>query len=119
MKYREELNKLEKEKGLNELYKMAMRIDENAALKISPNDKKRICRILEIYNATGKTKTELEKESRKKEVKYDYKIFAINIDREKLYERINIRVDKMIENMISSNPDFENAVRFLCRSKCQ
>ena len=40
----------------------------------------------------------LEKESRKKEVKYDYKIFAINIDREKLYERINIRVDKMIEN---------------------
>ena len=43
-------------------------------------------------------KTEQEKESRKKEVKYDYKIFAINIDREKLYERINIRVDKMIEN---------------------
>ena len=66
--------------------------------KISINDRKRIIRVLEIYHATGKNKTEQEKESRKKEVKYDYKIFAINIDREKLYERINIRVDKMIEN---------------------
>ena len=65
--------------------------------KISPNDKKRIIRILEIYNATGKNKTEQEIESRKKEVKYDYKIFGINIERPILYERINKRVDIMIE----------------------
>ena len=66
--------------------------------KISINDRKRIIRVLEIYHATGKNKTEQEIESRKKEIKYDYKIFAINMDREKLYERINIRVDRMIEN---------------------
>ena len=54
-------------------------------------------RILEIYKATGKTKTEQEIESRKKELEYDYKVFAINMDREKLYERINKRVDIMIE----------------------
>ena len=65
--------------------------------KISPNDKKRILRVLEIYKATGKNKTEQEKESRKNGVKYDYKVFAINWEREQLYERINKRVDIMIE----------------------
>ena len=111
--YRKKLEK-EAEEGLENLYNKAKEIDEQAMQKISINDRKRIIRVLEIYHATGKNKTEQEKESRKKEVKYDYKIFAINIDREKLYERINIRVDKMIENMIFSNPDFENAVQFLC-----
>ena len=76
---------------------MARKIDEEAVKKISPNDKKRILRILEIYHATGKNKTEQEKESRKKEVEYDYKIYALNWDREKLYERINKRVDIMLE----------------------
>ena len=65
--------------------------------KISPNDFKRITRILEIYEATGKTKTQQEAESRLNEIPYDYKVFAINYDREKLYERINKRVDIMIE----------------------
>ena len=39
----------------------------------------------------------MEIESRKNEVKYNYKVFAINMDREKLYDRINRRVDIMIE----------------------
>ena len=64
---------------------------------ISPNDKKRILRVLEIYKETGKTKTELERESRKNGIPYDYKIFAINMPREILYDRINRRVDIMIE----------------------
>lgn len=45
----------------------------------------------------GKTKTELEILSRSKSVKYDFKVFAIDMQREKLYERINKRVDIMIE----------------------
>ena len=65
--------------------------------KISINDKKRILRVLEIYKATGKNKTEQEKQSRKNGVKYDYKVFAIRWEREILYERINKRVDIMIE----------------------
>ena len=52
---------------------------------------------MEIYHATGKNKTEQEIESRKKEVEYDYKVYALKWDREKLYERINKRVDIMIE----------------------
>lgn len=62
---------------------------------ISQNDKKRIIRVLEIYKKTGKTKTELEANSRKK-LEYDYKVFITNLDREKLYEKINKRVDIMI-----------------------
>ena len=92
LEYRKELDKFSNE----ELYEKAQEIDKEATNKISQNDRKRLMRILEIYHTTGKTKTELEKDSRKK-VKYDYKIFVLNMDREKLYERINLRVDKMIE----------------------
>ena len=96
-KYREELEKRVDKEGLDKLYEEAKNIDEKAIEKISKNDKKRILRILEIYHATGKNKTEQEIESRKKEVEFDYHVFAINWDREKLYERINKRVDLMIE----------------------
>ncbi len=97
-KYRKELEKREKKEGLIKLYEEAKQIDEEAIKKISINDKKRILRILEIYHATGKNKTEQEIISREKGPKFDYKVFAINMDREKLYERINKRVDIMIDN---------------------
>lgn len=96
-KYRQELEQRAKNEGLEKLYEEARQIDPQAMGKISANDKKRILRVLEIYKATGKNKTEQEKESRKNGVKYDYKVFAINWDREILYERINKRVDIMIE----------------------
>ena len=96
-KYREKLEKEVEENGLEELYEKAKEIDIEAIKKISKNDKKRILRILEIYHATGKNKTEQEIESRKNEVEFDYKVYALNWDREKLYERINKRVDIMLE----------------------
>ena len=83
--------------GLEKVYQEAQKIDPQAMEKISANDKKRILRVLEIFKATGKTKTQQEIESRKNGVKYDYKVFAINWEREVLYERINKRVDIMIE----------------------
>ena len=96
-KYRQELENRVYSEGLEKLYEEAQQIDHQAMEKISHNDKKRILRVLEIYKATGKSKTEQEIESRKNGVKYDYKVFAINWDREILYERINKRVDIMIE----------------------
>lgn len=97
--YRKELEKIAStEQGLSNLYEQAVEIDEQAMQIISPNDKKRIIRVLEISHSTGKTKTELEIESRKNGVKYDYKVFAIDMDRDILYERINKRVDIMMEN---------------------
>ena len=95
--YRKKLEEEVEEKGLEALYERAKQIDAIAIEKISPNDKKRILRILEIYHATGKTKTEQEIESRKKEVEYDYKVYALDWDRQTLYDRINKRVDMMIE----------------------
>lgn len=95
--YRNKLEAIVEKNGLEELYKKALEIDPVAMEKISKNDKKRIMRILEIYKATGKTKTQQELESRKKPVEYDYRVFAINWDREILYQRINKRVDIMIE----------------------
>lgn len=120
-KYRKELEEIAEKQGLNELYEKAKKIDSKAMEKISPNDQKRIIRVLEIYNATGKTKTEQEIESRKNGVKYDYKVFAINIDREKLYERINKRVDLMIEqglieeveNLLKKYTEFPTAMQGL------
>ena len=97
--YRNELMEIaETPEGLSNLYKEAKKIDPEAIKKISSNDKKRIIRILEIYKQTGKNKTEQEKQSRLEEVKYDYKVFALNMDRHVLYEKINKRVDQMIEN---------------------
>lgn len=120
-KYREELEKRAQKEGLETLYEQAKKIDPQAIEKISANDKKRILRILEIYHSTGKTKTQQEIESRKNEVKYDYKVFALNIEREKLYERINKRVDIMIkqgliqevENLCSKYTEFPTAMQGL------
>lgn len=95
--YRNELEKKANLEGLSALYEEAKKIDPTAMEKISPNDKKRIIRVLEIYHKTGKTKTQQEIESRKNDVKYNYHVFAINTEREILYERINKRVDLMIE----------------------
>lgn len=97
LEYRKQLEKIAEKDGLYALYEKASEIDEEAVKKISSNDKKRIMRILEIHHQTGKTKTQLEIESRKEEPEYDYLVYAINMDREKLYDRINKRVDIMID----------------------
>lgn len=120
-KYRKELDEKVEKEGLDTLYEEAKKIDPEAIKNISKNDKKRIIRILEIYKQTGKTKTEQEKESRKNGVKYNYKVFAINMDREILYERINKRVDIMIEqgliqeveNLIQKYEEFPTAMQGL------
>ena len=97
-KYRQYLEERVEKEGLQELYKEATKIDKEAMKNISPNDKKRILRVIEIFHQTGMTKTKQDELSRKNGPKYDYKVFAINLDREILYERINARVDIMQEN---------------------
>lgn len=92
LEYRKELENY----SIEELYEKANKVDSEATEKISKTDRKRLSRILEIYHTTGKTKTELELNSRKK-LEYDYRIFVLSTDREKLYERINKRVDIMIK----------------------
>lgn len=95
--YRKQLEEMIQEQGLEVAYQKAKEIDPQAIEKISSNDQKRIMRILEIYHQTQKTKTQLEIESRREEPPYEYLVYAIDMDREKLYDRINQRVDIMIE----------------------
>lgn len=95
--YREEMTKLAEEKSAEYIHNMLRKIDPDAADAIEVNNIRRVIRALEIYKLTGKTKTQLDKESRK-EVKYDYKVYGIETPREELYNRINVRVDKMFED---------------------
>lgn len=95
--YRKQLEKRVEKEGLSLLYEEATKIDEEAMKRISPNDQKRILRVLEVYHQTGKTKTQQELMSRQKEVPYDYHVYALTMPREQLYDRINKRVDIMIE----------------------
>lgn len=86
-------------KGLNSLYEYLKEIDFKAAEKISPNDKKRIVRAIEIYKISGKTKSECDEASKEVGSIYNNLFLGLNYyNRELLYERINKRVDIMLQN---------------------
>lgn len=99
---------------LETLYEKAKKIDEKAIKNISKNDKKRIFRILEIYYLSNISKTDIDIIRKDKGIKKErnieeennnhenlsYKIFYIDMEREKLYERINKRADIMLDEGI-------------------
>lgn len=97
-KVRQELEiRLEKE-GIETLYNELIEKDPESAESIHINNTKRVLRALEIYYATGKTMTEQKKLSKAEPIPYDVIYIGLKCkDREKLYERINKRVDIMLE----------------------
>ncbi len=95
LEYEAELEKIANEKGNDFLFDMLLKVDPESAKIIEKNNIRRVIRALEIYKVTGKTKSLIDKESQK-EVPYDYLIYGIDLNRELLYERINKRVDLMI-----------------------
>lgn len=95
--YTNTLMKRYKEYGIDDLFDELKQIDPESAQIIDKNNVRRVIRALEIYKVTGKTKTQLDKESLK-DVKYDYLMFGLEWDRNILYDRINKRVDLMLEN---------------------
>jgi len=90
--------KLEKE-PLAELYLRLQKVDPKASEKIHANDQKRIIRALEVYGLTGKPISELQNkgEPETKRLGSGHKIIGLNMPRENLYERINQRVDNMLQ----------------------
>ncbi len=95
---REKLIKEAEEIGYSEMLERLKSIDKIAADKLHENDKKRIIRALEIYEIHGITPTEMNEKSRKEPSIYDCLYIGIGCkDRERLYERIEKRVDKMVE----------------------
>lgn len=85
-------------KSADELYDMLLKIDKEAALKIHKNNKSRVARAIEIFYTAGKTKTMQNEDSKKEESPYDtlYLVLAYK-NRDILYDRINRRVDMMLD----------------------
>lgn len=96
--YRDYLNKQIDEFGVESVFEELRRVDPESADSIHPNNTKRVVRALEIYHVTGKTKSWWDKESKKVESPYDSVMICLDFkDREKLYDRIDKRVDIMLE----------------------
>lgn len=84
--------------GNKALYERLKSVDPVTAEIVHPNNLNRLIRALEIYELTGKPKSDFDEETKKHSVPYDYIILGLDWDRETLYERINRRVDRMIED---------------------
>ncbi|MDE6613497.1 MAG: tRNA (adenosine(37)-N6)-dimethylallyltransferase MiaA [Clostridia bacterium] len=91
---RQKYDELLKTQGKEYLYGLLKSIDLNTAQKLHCNDVKRVIRALEIFEVSGKMKSEI---SDTLNPKYDYSAVAINYPRDELYERINLRVDEMFD----------------------
>lgn len=93
---RSALRREAEEKGNRYLYEKLLAMDPEAASKIHENDVKRVIRAIEVYTHTNKPISEHVKMSRLEPAPYRYIVFGLNWDREKLYRRIDARVDKMM-----------------------
>ena len=107
---RNELTEIFDQKGAEFMLEALREIDPQTAEKLHLNDKSRIIRALEIYKSTGKTMTEQKILSREEESPFDVLYIGINYrDRNVLYDRINRRVDIMLENgLLDEAKDFYN-----------
>lgn len=107
---REKLTEMFNEKGAEYMLNWLQEIDPETANRLHLNDKSRIIRALEIYKLTGKTLTEQKELSRLEETPYDVLYIGINYrDRNVLYDRINLRVDLMLENgLLEEAEEFYN-----------
>ena len=95
---REELREFALREGNEALHRELWKIDPESAAEIHPNNVKRVIRAIEIYRTGGKTKSELDRLSKTYESQYDALVIALKYnDRGLLYDRIDKRVDQMIE----------------------
>ncbi|MBC5683296.1 tRNA (adenosine(37)-N6)-dimethylallyltransferase MiaA [Mediterraneibacter sp. NSJ-151] len=94
--YREELEKLAQTKGAEYLHDRLREVDEKSAQDIHANNVKRVIRALEYFHQTGEKISEHNEEQRKKVSPYNFSYFVLNDERAHLYEKINLRVDQMI-----------------------
>lgn len=94
---RQELEKTAEEKGPEYLHQLLQEVDPQAARDLHPNNIKRIIRALEFYRQTGQKISEHNRKERAKESPYRYAYFVLTDDRARLYDRIDRRVDAMME----------------------
>lgn len=95
--YRKELEQAAAEKGASYLHGELRKVDPESAESIHENNVKRVIRALEFYRMTGKKISEHNEEQREKTSPYNFAYFVLNDDRAKLYDRIERRIDEMME----------------------
>lgn len=95
---RAELAKTAREKGNDALIEMLAEFDPVSAARLHPNNVRRVIRAIEFYKVTGQTISSHQEMTKQTEGRYNPIMFCIAWDRQKLYERINKRVDKMLED---------------------
>lgn len=105
--YRQELEKIAREKGGEYLHALLEAVDPQASTTIHPNNIKRMIRALEFHRQTGGKISEHNEKERAKESPYNYAYFVLTDERGRLYERIDKRVDLML------GEGLEDEVRFL------
>ncbi len=95
--YREHLQSLALNNPPSFLHEMLKSVDHEASLEIHPNNTKKIIRALEFFEHTGTKISAHNATEKQREQAYDTSFFVLNMDRALLYERINLRVDLMME----------------------
>lgn len=111
---RDKYNAILNERGKEYVYSLLQSVDQKAAEKLHVNDTKRVIRALEIYESSGKKKSDQHDELIPK---YNYLAVAINYPREELYKRIDLRVDEMFERGLVE--EIENLLASGVDEKCQ
>jgi tRNA dimethylallyltransferase len=94
---RQQLEKLAEAQGTEAVHQILAKKDKITAKKLHPNDLRRVIRAIEIYEQTGKTKSYYKRKQEEKPPRYNAFKFALIRSRENLYQRINHRVDLMME----------------------
>lgn len=95
--FRHRMEQLADERGNECLHDMLAEVDEKSAQTIHPNNRKRVIRALEYYEQTGRPISEHNAEQRAKKSPYRFVYFVLNRERASLYERIDLRIDRMLE----------------------
>ena len=95
--YRRELSELARTKGNHALHEMLKQVDPESAEAIHENNVKRVIRALEFYQETGEKISAHNEQQRLHESPYQFCYFVLTDDRKTLYERIDERVDLMLE----------------------
>lgn len=98
MSYRAELQTLAAEHGNSYIHDMLAGVDPESAEKIHENNVKRVIRALEFYKKTGTKISEHNEAESQKKSPYNFEYFVLNDDRQKLYDRIDRRIDIMLED---------------------
>ena len=94
---RHKLEQLAREKGSEYLHQKLSEVDPVSATEIHAHNRKRVIRALEYYQLTGQPISEHNRIQREKESPYDFAYFVLNDERERLYGKIDLRVDQMLK----------------------